>query len=93
MPFTPQTAAAAGRKGGRSVVQKYGTEHMRAIGKKGFAALARKLGYMGGSRRMALTKLIGRGKLRDLGPDPGPAQEWVERVLDAFDPESPEIPY
>jgi hypothetical protein len=51
-----------------------------------------KLGFAGGSRRGALTTLLGRGKLRDLGPDPGPAHEWVDRVLDQFDPNDPEVP-
>lgn len=90
--FTKDAAAAAGRKGGRSTVARYGVEHMRAIGKRGFAALARKLGYAGGGRRGALVKLLGRGKLRDLGPDPSEALAWADRVLDQFDPDEPEIP-
>jgi hypothetical protein len=90
--FTRETAREAGRKGGRSVVEKYGAECMRAIGKRGFAALARRLGFAGGSRRGALIKLLGRGKLRDLGSDQSEALEWADRVLDQFDPDDPEIP-
>jgi hypothetical protein len=93
MPFNTLTAKAMGRLGGRSTVQKHGREHMRALGKLGFAALALRLGYMGGSRRSALRRLIKAGRLRDLGPDPRPAQEWLDRVLEQFDPDAPEVPY
>ena len=34
------TKAEAGRMGGKATVRKYGTEHMRSIGKAGFAAFA-----------------------------------------------------
>jgi hypothetical protein len=92
MAFTPQTAAATGRKGGRSTVARYGTEHMRAIGRKGFAALARRRGYMGGSQLGTLQWLLSKGKLVDHGPDQSPAIAWAARVLDQFDPDDPEIP-
>jgi general stress protein YciG len=93
MGFNKETAAAAGRKGGRSVVAKYGREHMAEIGRLGFAALARKLGFMGGSRRVALIRLLRAGRIRDRGPDPTEAHEWADRVLEGLDPEAPEVPY
>jgi hypothetical protein len=41
----PLTKAEAGRLGGKATARKYGPEHMRAIGKAGFAALRRKFGF------------------------------------------------
>jgi hypothetical protein len=93
MPFTTDTAREAGRQGGRACVARHGREHMAEIGRLGFQGLARKLGYLGGSRRMALAKLLRRGKLRDLGPDPRPAEVWAHRVLEQFDPDNPDVPY
>jgi general stress protein YciG len=92
MPFTRATAAAMGRQGGRSTFARHGREHMQAIGRKGFDGLARSLGFAGGSRKGALVQLQSRGRLRNLGPDPGPAIAWAERVLEAFDPDVPEVP-
>lgn len=93
MPFTKETAREAGRQGGRCTLARHGREHMAEIGRLGFASLARKLGFMGGARRGALVQLLQAGKLRDLGPDPRPALEWAHRVLDALDPDRPEVPY
>ena len=56
----PLTKAEAGRLGGKATVRKYGHEHMRRIGKAGFQGLARKLGYMGGSRLGAIQWLHAR---------------------------------
>ena len=50
----PLTKAEAGRLGGKAIVRRYGVEPMRQIGKAGFQAFARKLGYMGGSRLGAI---------------------------------------
>jgi general stress protein YciG len=93
MPFTKGDAAEFGRQGGRSTAAKYGREHMARIGRLGFAALAKRLGYAGGSRRVALIRLLRAGRLRDLGPDPTEAHEWADRVLEGLDPEAPEVPY
>jgi hypothetical protein len=65
---------------------------MAEIGRLGFAALARRRGFMGGARLGALQWLIAKGRLRERGVDPRPAIEWAERVLDGFDPDAPEIP-
>ena len=48
----------AGRLGGRRTFELYGSEHMRRIGKLGFAAMARRFG---GSRRVALGRLVRKG--------------------------------
>lgn len=93
MTFTRDTAAAAGRKGGATTAARYGRPHMQAIGRLGFAALARKLGYVGGSRRVALQRLIAKGKLSARGPDQGEAIAWAEAAIEALDPDNPEIPY
>jgi hypothetical protein len=37
---------------------------MQALGRLGFSALARKLGFAGGGRRGALAQLAGRGKVK-----------------------------
>jgi hypothetical protein len=91
--FTPANAGELGRKGGRSTVERHGTEHMRAIGRKGFAALARRRGFAGGSRLGTLQWLLSRGKLVDRGPDPTDAIAWASRVIEDLDPETPEVPY
>jgi hypothetical protein len=92
MPFTTATARDAGRQGGRACFIRHGPEHLATIGRLGFSALACKLGFAGGSRRGALVKLHRRGRLRDLGQDPGPDVAWADRVLDRFDPNDPEVP-
>jgi hypothetical protein len=38
--FTPANARAFGSKGGSKTFEKYGAEHMRQIGRRGFAATA-----------------------------------------------------
>ena len=50
---------------------------MYIIGKLGFAALARNLGFAHVSRREALARLVAAGKLRLPGP-PAPTPEEVE---------------
>lgn len=93
MTFTRGNAAEMGRKGGKATYERHGTEHMRAIGRKGFDALAAKLGYMGGARRGALRQLLRAGRLADRGPDPTEALTWADRVLEDLDPTNPEVPY
>ena len=67
--------AEAGRLGGLATFERHGVEHMRAIGKKGFAALAT---FARGGRRIALETLAERGKITPYRP--------VDRDLDyAFD--------
>jgi hypothetical protein len=66
---------------------------MQAIGKRGFASLARKLGFVGGHRRRALQRLIASGRLIDRYPDQGDACRWADGVLEALDPANPEVPY
>lgn len=63
------TKAEAGRLGGKSIVRKYGPEHMRAIGKAGFRALRRKFGFnltdpANGGGLGALRWLRRQGKIR-----------------------------
>lgn len=91
--FTPANAGEMGRKGGRATLERYGTEHYRELGRKGFAAYARKLGFAGGSRRGALARLLSRGKLADRYPDQSDAISWAAEVLERLDPENPEVPY
>ena len=62
------TKAEAGRRGGLATVRKYGPEHMRTIGKAGFQAFARKLGYMGGSRLGAIQWLQRNRKFPGMTP-------------------------
>lgn len=74
--------AERGRSGGRATVARHGVEHMRAIGKRGFAGLARRLGFVGSGRRGALSFLASRGKIK-LRMTPGLAsmeecQDWAE---------------
>ena len=64
----PLTKAEAGRLGGKATVRKYGPEHMRTIGKAGFQAFARKLGYMGGSRLGAIQWLQRNRKFPGMTP-------------------------
>lgn len=66
------TKREAGAIGGRRTVERHGTEHMRTIGRRGFAALAKRLGYVGGHRRTALYLLIRAGAIpppAELAPD------------------------
>lgn len=92
MPFTPDNAREAGRQGGRACFARHGRDHMAAIGRLGFQGLARRLGFAGGSRRRALTILLGRGKLLDRSPDPTAALEWANAVIDNLDPDNPSVP-
>ena len=64
----PLTKAEAGRLGGKATVRKYGHEHMRRIGKAGFQAFAKKLGFMGGSRLGAIQWLQRQKKFPGLTP-------------------------
>jgi hypothetical protein len=41
MPFTRETAQAAGAVGGRATAQRHGRDHMQRIGKRGFRATVR----------------------------------------------------
>ena len=83
------TKAEAGRKGGKATVRKYGTEHMRSIGKAGFAALRRKFGFMGGSGRGAIRWLNRNGKLPVRGDYPDSLFEELWAQLEPEDePES-----
>lgn len=47
----------AGRLGGKATLARHGTDHFRTIGKAGFEALAKKLGFAGGGRRGAVAFL------------------------------------
>lgn len=58
----PPTPAERGRQGGLATLARHGNGHFAAIGRRGFAGLARKLG----GRKGALGLLCRRGKL------PGP---------------------
>jgi hypothetical protein len=68
MPRKTQDMAALGRKGGQATVAKYGVEHMRAIGKRGFAAFAT---FARGGRSQALAVLAGRNKIKPFTPGTG----------------------
>jgi hypothetical protein len=65
--FTPQTAAALGRRGGLATCKKHGVEYMRAIGRRGFQMTTDR--YFEGDRRKHLNALIRRG-LRAQDPCP-----------------------
>ena len=80
--------AEAGRKGGKSTVRKYGVEHMRKIGKAGFQALARKLGYMGGSRLGAIQWLQRKKKFPGMTPAQHAAHDaMVDELWRQLEPE------
>jgi hypothetical protein len=64
---TKMSKAEAGRLGGRATFNRHGVEHMRAIGKRGFAALAT---FARGGRQEALVKLVERGRMRFHRPLP-----------------------
>jgi hypothetical protein len=66
---------------------------MAEIGRLGFAALARRRGFAGGSRLGTLQWFLARGKMSDRGPDQGEAIAWAEAILDRLDPSNPEVPY
>lgn len=61
------TRREAGRLGGRATVARHGRQHMAALGRRGFDALARSLGY--GGRRLALYRLASKGRIRPFVPD------------------------
>lgn len=67
MAFTPENAAAHGRKGGLRTVERHGREHMQRIGKLGFKATVQR--HYGGDARKAVNTLIARG-LATLDPVP-----------------------
>jgi hypothetical protein len=76
------TAAERGRLGGKSTVRKYGVEHMRTIGKAGFAGLRKKLGYMGGAGLGAIQWLQRQGKFPRPTPEQLAAdQQWFEETF------------
>lgn len=79
------TKAEAGRLGGKATVKKYGPEHMRTIGKSGFAALRRKFGFMGGSGRGALRWLNKKGRI-PAAPDPDPDSRIYHELLEQLLP-------
>lgn len=54
-------ARAAGQVGGKATVAKHGAAHMAELGRRGFSALAKKLGYRGGARRGALRFIQAKG--------------------------------
>jgi hypothetical protein len=95
--LTPQerklTPQERGRLGGLATVKKYGTEHMRQIGRRGFAALVRKLGgawnpYDPGNagRRRALEQLVRLGRIRPRRPfPPQPTPEDLEQQQRDFE--------
>jgi hypothetical protein len=68
MRFTSDNAREFGRRGGQTTASRYGSEHMARIGRAGFLALARRFGYVGGSRRGAVQHLQGLGRLAGPGP-------------------------
>jgi hypothetical protein len=81
------TKAEAGRKGGKATVRKYGKEHMRTIGKAGFQAFAKKLGYKGGSRLGAIQWLQRKKKFPGQTPaQHQQAQEMFEELWKQFEP-------
>ena len=83
----PLTKAEAGRLGGKATVRKYGPEHMRRIGKAGFQAFARKLGYMGGSRLGAIQWLQRHKKFPGQTPaQHKAAQEMFEELWKQLEP-------
>jgi hypothetical protein len=67
--LTPDRARELGRKGGRATLAKYGREHFVELGRLGFLALAKSLGFAHGYRQAALAQLVRRGKLRYRWPD------------------------
>jgi hypothetical protein len=86
------TKAEAGRLGGKSTVRKYGPEHMRAIGKAGFAALRRKFGFnltdpANGGGLGALRWLIRQGKIRGETPEQQlrAVEEFEQLIRQIFD--------
>jgi hypothetical protein len=85
------TKAEAGRLGGKATAKKYGPEHMRTIGKAGFAALRRKFGFMGGSGRGALRWLNKRGRI-PAAPDPDPESQIFHELWEQLAPADEEDP-
>lgn len=82
-PRKKLTPAERGRLGGKSTVRKYGVEHMRRIGKAGFAGLRRKLGYMGGAGLGAIQWLQRQGKFPRPTPEQIAAeQQWYEETME-----------
>jgi hypothetical protein len=81
------TKAEAGRLGGKATVKRYGPEHMRTIGKAGFQAFARKLGFMGGSRLGAIRWLQRQKKFRTETPaEQAQAQAMFEDLWNQLAP-------
>ena len=63
MPFTRETGAAAGRRGGQAVVRRYGREHMARRGSRGAAATLAKLEAAALTEREQLRYVSGFSKL------------------------------
>ena len=83
----PLTKAEAGRLGGKATVRKYGPEHMRRIGKAGFQGLARKLGFMGGSRLGAIQWLQRKKKFPGMTPAQHAAHDAMfEDLMKQYEP-------
>jgi hypothetical protein len=57
--FTPENAAAMGRKGGKRTAERHGRAHMQRIGKLGFAATVKK--HHNGDRAAYLLQLQRKG--------------------------------
>jgi hypothetical protein len=99
----PLTRAEAGRLGGKSTVRKYGPEHMRAIGKAGFAALRRKFGFnvqdpANGGGLGALRWLQRQGKIRGETPEQQRQatqefEELLQQIFDATPAREEEVPW
>jgi hypothetical protein len=67
MPFNRENAAAHGRKGGQTTVQRHGRAHMQRIGRAGFRATVQR--HYAGDARAYLNRLIALG-LAALDPMP-----------------------
>ena len=74
--FTPETAAAAGRRGGLATVARHGREHMAKIGARGFARTVER--HWGGDRKRFLEYLQ---RLGLAAIDPFPANGAWQRVI------------
>lgn len=81
------TKSECGRLGGQATVRRYGSGHMSAIGKAGFQAFAKKLGYMGGSRLGAIQWLQRKGKFPGLTPQQhAQHQQMFEELMEQLEP-------
>ena len=74
--FTPETASAAGKKGGQTTVERHGHSHMAVIGKRGFQATVDK--HWRGDRTRYLKYLQTKGLI---AIDPFPANGAWQRPI------------